>query len=204
MPGAPRFHTASGRAPVRPDLQTQTAGFIVPGMTDLLETSNLLGALVLAFHDEMRAATEEASGRSGESPPALVLLGQHPGLSIDALSRLLDLSHPGTVRLIDRLAAAGLVERRAAGHDRRAVALHLTASGEEARRGILSARTHALRQAVGALDGDDREALRGLLGKMLRNAAQDDTSKMRICRLCDMEACIDCPMASPAHDRAAG
>lgn len=165
-------------------------------MTDLVQTSNLLGAFVLAYHDEIRAATESVSGRAGESPAALVLLGHQPGLNVDALSQLLKLTHPGTVRLIDRLAESGLVERRAAVADRRAVALHLTTEGQRARADILAAREGALRSAVVALDTEEREALQHLLEKMLRNAAREETGKMRICRLCDSEACENCPMVS--------
>jgi DNA-binding MarR family transcriptional regulator len=51
-------------------------------------------------------------------------------MSIDALRSGVGLSHPGAVRLVDRLAARGLVARRASADDGRRVALHLTRAGE--------------------------------------------------------------------------
>lgn len=163
-------------------------------MTDLCETSNVLGALVLAFHDEMRAAIETTAGRAGEGPSAVVLLGRHPGLSNDALRQVLGLSHPGAVRLIDRLHEDGLVERRPSSKDGRAIELYLTEAGLRAREEILEARSHSLRRAVSGLDDFEQVALRELVGKLLRKAAHDDQQKLRICRLCDGARCLDCPM----------
>lgn len=166
-------------------------------MTDLCETSNLLGALVLAFHDEMRAAVEKTAGRAGESPSAVVVLGQHPGLSNDRLRHLLGLSHPGVVRLIDRLNEDGLVERRPSPQDGRAIELYLTEAGERARSEILAARSQSLRRAVSGLDATDQAALKDLMIKLLQKAPRDDLHKLRICRLCDGTVCLDCPMLEP-------
>ena len=160
-------------------------------------TANLLGAAVLGLHDELRRAVETRSGRAGEAPAALNALGHQPGLSNDALSRLLDLTHTGTVRLIDRLVADGLVERRTAAHDRRSVALYLTAAGEEVRRGILEERSAVLAPLVSRLSGQEQKTLATLLGKLLTTVSRDDTHKLRICRLCDSGACKDCPILVP-------
>jgi MarR family transcriptional regulator, negative regulator of the multidrug operon emrRAB len=67
-------------------------------------------------------------GRTGEAGAAIIVLGYAPGLSVEILRKVLGLSHPRTVRLIDRLEADGLAERREA-IDGRAVALHLTPKG---------------------------------------------------------------------------
>ncbi len=53
---------------------------------------------------------------------AIVVIGYGLGPSNDQLRRILGLSNPGAVRLVNRLVADGLVERRE-GRDRRAVAL---------------------------------------------------------------------------------
>src|SRR5687768_6517652 len=82
--------------------------------------ANVLGAFSVAVTDRVRAD----SGGSA-------LLALHTwlaGASIDRLARVLELSHSGTVRLVDRLAAAGLLERLG-GPDGRAVALQLTERG---------------------------------------------------------------------------
>ena len=164
---------------------------------DIARTANLLGAAVLGLHDELRLAVERRTGRSGEAPAAIVALGHQPGLSNDGLSRLLGLTHTGTVRLIDRLVADGLVERRTARQDRRGVALHLTKAGAKARRKVLSEREAVMRPLVSRLKKSDRATLAMLLEELLKAAGRDDGHKLRICRLCDSEACGDCPILVP-------
>ena len=159
--------------------------------------ANLLGAAVLGLHDELRLAVEHRTGRSGEAPAAVVALGHQPGLSNVSLSRLLGLTHTGTVRLVDRLVADGLVERRAAKQDRRGVALHLTRAGAKARRMILSEREAVMQPLVAKLKKSDRAALAMLLEKLLKAAGRDDQHKLKICRLCDSEACGNCPILVP-------
>nr|WP_261399120.1 MarR family transcriptional regulator [Leisingera daeponensis] len=96
-------------------------------------------------------------------PAALCALGHQPGLSNDALSRLLDLTHTGTVRLVDRLAEDGLVRRQAAEHDRHSVALFLTEAGQAARENILRERLAALEAVTGGLSDDEQKDLARLL-----------------------------------------
>ncbi|MFA6964531.1 MarR family winged helix-turn-helix transcriptional regulator [Bosea sp. (in: a-proteobacteria)] len=163
-------------------------------MYDPKRTANLLGAAVLALHDEMRGAVERIAGRSGESPAALVALGHQPGLSNEGLRRLLALSHPGSVRLIDRLVEDGLVERRQCSRDGRAVALYLTAAGERTRHGILAERETVVLGLVEQLSAKDQAGLTRALEKLLRAVSRDDEHKLRICRLCDGDPCVDCPI----------
>jgi DNA-binding MarR family transcriptional regulator len=171
---------------------------------DAHRTANLLGAVALSLHDELRAAVERRSGRSGEGPAALVVLGHQPGLSNDALSRLLDLTHTGTVRVIDRLVSDGLVERQTSRRDRRGVALRLTQAGEASRREILGAREAVMRRLVDRLGAREQAALAALLGELLRGMSRDDTHKLRICRLCDGVACRDCPIHVPVASNDVG
>ena len=164
---------------------------------EIQRTANLLGAAVLGLHDELRQSVEQRSGRSGEASAALVALGHQPGLSNDALSRLLGLTHTGTVRLIDRLLADGLVVRRSDSRDKRAVALHLTTAGKSLRRKILADRQAALVPLVSRLSARDRKSLADILGKLLTAVSRDDRHKLRICRLCDSSVCRACPILVP-------
>jgi len=164
---------------------------------ETLRTANLLGAAVLGLHDELKRAVEKRSGHSGETPAALSALGHQPGLSNDALSRLLGLTHTGTVRLIDRLVDDGLVERRPAAHDKRGVALFLTALGETVRGEILEDREAAIVPLVSRLTAQEQETLATLIGKLLSAVSRDDTHKLRICRLCDSSVCTGCPILVP-------
>lgn len=151
-------------------------------------TANLLGALALSLVDSLNAVVEANAGYGGETPAALVTLGAEPGLSINQLRQILNLSHPGTVRLIDRLAAEGLVERRS-GADGRTLALFLTEAGSERRQTILSERRQSLQPAINGLTPTEQQQLTQLLEKMLSSITTSPLKAFAICRLCEEEVC---------------
>lgn len=148
--------------------------------------------MALTIADRLHRAAEDAVGFAGETPAALALIGLEPGLSNDALRRILNLSHPGAVRLVDRLAEAGLVERRA-GRDARGIALHLTDAGVEMRQRLLDAREAVLGGIVARLSGKDRKTLAGLVQRMLPPLPDAIDSPHRICRMCNDQVCDECP-----------
>ena len=151
--------------------------------------ANLLGTLALAVAGRVEAAVEAAAPHGPSAPAALCALeGYLGGEPIDALARVLGLTHSGAVRLVDRLAGAGLLERRR-GADGRSVAVTLTAAGRRAAAGIRAARESALAAALAALDAADRRALTELNEKLLAGLTSDRASARRLCRLCDIEAC---------------
>ncbi|MHA7820916.1 MAG: MarR family winged helix-turn-helix transcriptional regulator [Erythrobacter sp.] len=164
-------------------------------------TANLLGALGLAVADRIETVALEVMNRAGETPAALVVIGYGLGPSNDRLRRVLGLSHPGTVRLVDRLVGDGLVERRR-GEDARSIALHLTCKGELARRELLEGRLTALKSVLDPLSGEEQQALGVLLEKVLVGVPLSDAERCRVCRLCDDRACTDCPI--PADFRRVG
>jgi len=151
-------------------------------------TLNLLGALALGIVDALGVAGETQTGYGGETPAAIVSVGAEPGISINDLRQILNLSHPGTVRLVDRLAGAGWVERRA-GIDGRTVALFLTDAGVERRQAILTERRQPLHQAIHGLTLEERTQLTHLLEKMLVAMTTDKLKAFAICRLCEEEVC---------------
>ncbi len=159
-------------------------------------TTNLLGALALAITDRIKSGMKNTFDRSGETAAAIVVLGYAPGLSVEILRRVLDLSHPGTVRLIDRLEEDGLVARRKA-EDGRAVALHLTPKGGRLRRQLMTRRLNTLEAALKGLTVDERLVLGDLLAKVLTNLPETEMAKHHICRLCAVRTCSDCPI--PGH-----
>ncbi|MDJ0979943.1 MAG: MarR family transcriptional regulator [Erythrobacter sp.] len=167
-------------------------------MTD--RTANLLGTLSLAVADRVGETTQAILNHSGETAAALVVIGYGFGPSNERLRKVLGLSHPGCVRLVDRLAADGLVERRP-GKDRRAVALHLTPRGREARERILEGRIAAIRPFLSQLAPEEEEALGALLHKLLASLDTSDLERCQFCRLCDDSVCTDCPI--PADFRTA-
>lgn len=159
--------------------------------------ANVAGAAVLALGDAIREATA-ASEREQTTTAALVHLSKYPGASVDALRGPLALSHSGCVRLVDRLAASGHVERRAGAEDGRAVALHLTRKGQGAARRALTARAAALEEALSALTTAEQETLGRLAAKLLTGRVTSEARALRTCRLCDYQACVECPVQALA------
>ena len=80
----------------------------------------------------MKVAHRLPAGRCGLTAAenaAVIVIGHAPTMSIDQLSRILRLSHAGTVRLVDRLVERNLVEKRPSALDRRIMSLTLTTDG---------------------------------------------------------------------------
>ena len=156
-------------------------------------TANLLGAVGLAITDRIEATARDILNRAGETPAALVVIGYGLGPSNDQLRRILGLSHPGTVRLVDRLVADGLAERRE-GHDKRAIALHLTKRGAALREQLLIGRLAAITPLLMPLTGPEQGVLAALLHKMLASIETTDLERCTLCRLCDNRVCSNCPI----------
>src|SRR5580704_1398105 len=98
-------------------------------MSDLARQANLLGALAGAIADLTVAATTTAAGLAASDVAALSALRHflHQP-SLDQLRQVLGLTPSGAVRLVDRLAASGLVTR-GPGTDGRSRAVLLSARG---------------------------------------------------------------------------
>jgi DNA-binding MarR family transcriptional regulator len=158
-------------------------------------TANLLGACALAVAERLQTSSETA---------ALIALHTFLGdTSVDGLAHVLALTHSGTVRLVDRLEQAGLLERRA-GADARTRAIALTADGhaEAARR--QAAREVALLALLEPLSPAQRDGLAGALGAILGaiTPRRDHAAAAHICRLCDPDACghpRTCPVTLAAR-----
>ncbi len=166
-------------------------------IADMDRTTNLMGALALALTDRIGSGMKEAFDRSAESAAAIIVLGYAPGLSIDVLRQVLDRSHPGTVRLVDRLEEDGLIERREAA-DGRAVALHLTRKGGKLRQRLMDRRLDVLEAGLEGLTAEERVLFGDLLAKVLTNLPETEMAKHRICRFCSVGTCSNCPIPGNA------
>lgn len=156
-------------------------------------TANLLGVVGLAVAERIEQSSREILRHAGETPAAVVVIGYGLGPSNDQLRRILGLSHPGSVRLVDRLVSDGLVERRAAA-DRRAIALYLTEEGHARREALLTGRLAAIRPLIEPLSEAEQATLGGLLHRMLAAMETSDIERCTLCRLCDDRVCSDCPI----------
>lgn len=171
--------------------------------------ANVLGALSLAVCSRVQREAERSAALGASAPAALVALdGYLTGQPIDALRRVLGLTHSGTVRLVDRLAAAGLVERRTGSTDGRAVPLGLTPAGRRTARRVLAAREAALEEVLSALSADERATLAALQDRLLGGMVESREDSRRICRLCDPVGCGHpeghCPVTQAADAAEAG
>jgi len=157
---------------------------------------NVLGALAVAATDLM-TEDAQAGGYYPAEHAAIILVATVDGLSQEDLQRRLGLSQPGTTRLVDRLAARGLLTR-APGPDRRTNALRLTTAGAREAERALARRHELLGPLVAGLDETEQQAAVALIGRMLATLVRSGRSPWRICRECDQAACdagqCQCPV----------
>lgn len=161
-------------------------------MTDRLE--NILGAFANNIADAVNAAAHEDVHISGPSAEGLALINHQPGITIKTLRYGLNLSHAGTVRLIDRLSEAGLVRRDISLQDKRSVALQLTQSGQAACDKLLESRQSVVRDLISSLTKKEQSVLETIVSKVLQNTVTQVPHAYAVCRLCDADLCQDCPV----------
>ena len=155
---------------------------------------NVVAAWAIAVTDAVRAAVEESTGMSASGPAAVVAIVADPGLSIDELRRVLGLTHPGTVRLVDRLVENGWVTRE---HGvGRTVRLMPTEFGLAAERRLAAAREEAVADLLSVMPERDVHLVAGLVRPVLGTTIDDLDAMRRLCRLCNRDVCSDCPAAA--------
>jgi MarR family transcriptional regulator, negative regulator of the multidrug operon emrRAB len=184
---------------------------VVRPVEEEFRLANLLAAAALGLSDRIQELGPKVAGLDAAAATALVaLIDFSPHGSLRQLSQILGLTHSGTVRLVDRLAAGGLVTREP-GQDERSRAVTLTEHGRTAARAIRAGRHDA---AAGLLDGlSDRQrdqlsrACEVLVANLTRQrlpqrAAGAPPAGGALCRLCDFTACGrsagNCPAAGMA------
>ncbi|MEC9431343.1 MAG: MarR family transcriptional regulator [Pseudomonadota bacterium] len=146
------------------------------------------------------AETAEGEGaRAGASAAALLTLRHHGPLATTALARVLGVTQPAATRLLDRLAADGLVARdRPSG--RREGAVALTPEGRAEAEGLQAARLAALAALLAPLPEPTRRGFVEGLDALLSAAVRDRTQARRLCRFCDHGVCDGpvCPIGRAA------
>jgi DNA-binding MarR family transcriptional regulator len=143
----------------------------------------------------MQWQAESAIGMGGQVPAALVTIGHNYGESVEFLSGILQMSHSGCVRLVDKLDEQGLIERRP-GKDKRSLSLYLTPKGRELKRDVLRARRAALNSAFETLNEQQQVHFVELVEVMLTAMTRCKNDADIICRLCEEQACVQshCPV----------
>lgn len=162
---------------------------------------NIFGAFALMISDDIVRASSSRAPEAGPAASALALLAHKPGLSIRMLAVGVGLSHPGTVRLVDRLATEGLVERREHSTDGRTRSLYLTPAGEVASDEVLASRDQVIAEGLSILNPNELKILCDIAERVLRNRLENLEHSYRICRLCCYEGCTNCPIDAELYER---
>jgi DNA-binding MarR family transcriptional regulator len=131
-----------------------------------------LRPIVLRLARGLRKETEQL-GITARQATLLWLIKRNPGLSLAELAAEEDISPPALSGHVDRLEAAGLVERARSETDRRRVGLRLTDAGAQLLRRIRARRTTWLAERTRSLDLDELEALEAALPSLRRLIGED-------------------------------
>lgn len=154
---------------------------------DYLE--NIVGAFATALMSNIENEVSNLGGRSLSHESALVAIYNHPGEGIDKLSKVLNLTHSGAVRLVGTLTSEGLLIRRQNPNDARAVVLCVTSKGHERAEKILKARSNTISRALTSFSDQQKEALLPIMELALSSITENKTEARRICRLCNEGVC---------------
>lgn len=101
----------------------------------------------------------------------LFVLSRTEGINQAGLAEALDVETITVGRMVDRLAEAGLVERRADPADRRAWRLHLTARAHPILAELRVVADQVMKETMGGIDADGAVQLAMLLGQVRANLA---------------------------------
>jgi MarR family transcriptional regulator, negative regulator of the multidrug operon emrRAB len=163
--------------------------------------ANLVGALGLTLADGQERVVIAATGLATSEATALNFVGQTPGCSIESVRTALAISHPGTVRVIDRLADKRLIERTA-GVDGRTRGLRLTDSGMDAWDRLNEARIVWLNTVIDRLGRTEQSQLESAVEDLLAGVTPGYDESEHMCRLCDLRVCLQdrCPVTLALDD----
>jgi DNA-binding MarR family transcriptional regulator len=123
---------------------------------------------------------EEATGIGGPALRALAVVQATPGLRVTELARALMVRQPTASQIVDQLKAAGMLLRRRAARDQRAVELHPTAKARRALAAAPGPTLGVLPAALAALPADDLARLGAALDALIeRLALRDESARFR-------------------------
>lgn len=166
-----------------------TQSYTMLVMKDDKYLSNLLGAFATSLSGSIETQIAALQGRSLNHEAALVASHYHPEETIDSLSKVLNLTHSGTVRLVNTLEQSGLLQRHKSQRDARSVVLCTTDAGAERVAQILQQRDSAIQQVLRHLTAAQKQQFMGLLEVAMGQLSEEPLAARRICRLCDESVC---------------
>jgi len=158
---------------------------------------NKLGAFAMLLSD----ALEKMSGDLSPSAAALLLtLFYSPGTTTTALAKIVGVSQPTAVRVLNGLVHRGLIERK--GRSGRTTLLQVTPSGRERAHSLQDARLSAMGDVLSFLPRREQATFERSLNKLLRGATNSRAFARSTCRLCDHTLCDGplCPVGTRAEE----
>jgi DNA-binding MarR family transcriptional regulator len=130
----------------------------------------LITAVRWAMAISVRAA-DQIGDISAVQLRALTVLQENPGTNLNDLAQAMGVTVSTTSRLVDRLVAAGLVDRRPSPHTRREISLVLTPAGRGRLQRYDRLRLAEARASLEAVPPDERDAVISALQQLVRGAA---------------------------------
>ena len=153
------------------------------------ELRELAGELSHSWHDlgRMLASRRLLASLHPEAPKmtptklrALDVIGEGDGVRIGELADRIGIDETTATRLVDRLEAGGVAERRSAEGDRRAIMVDLTPAGLVLVKAVGRRRQRFLCEVLTALEPDERAELVRLTAKAaeaLRDRSEELTAR---------------------------
>ena len=158
--------------------------------------SNWLGTLAVLIQDRVERLWQSSLDLSPMAAAALVQIDNEPGSSIEAVAGRIGLTHSATVRVIDKLAERGLVEKDRARQDARAQSLKLSKAGKRVAQQLHEARNQVTDDLLAGLTPAQRGALEQAIGAILHRCVEPGREADVTCRVCDDRRCSPdiCPI----------
>jgi DNA-binding MarR family transcriptional regulator len=122
----------------------------------------------------------------------LLFIQRHERCPIRQLAEGLGVSHPAAVKLVERLARKGLIERRESVTDRRVVELRLSHRGRDCVDYVRDQRSRGLERILTKLETEDAERLRRGLQAFVQAALGDEEAVGQVCLHCGVEHAGEC------------
>jgi DNA-binding MarR family transcriptional regulator len=159
-------------------------------------TANILGALAVLIQDRVESAWQSALDLSPMAAAALVQIDGEPGCPIELVAGRIGLTHSATVRVIDKLAERGFVEKDRARKDARAQSLKLSRAGKRVAQQLHAARNRVTDELLAGLAPEQRKALEDAIRAILHRSVEPGREADVTCRVCDDRRCSPeiCPI----------
>jgi len=139
---------------------------------ELKEDLDRIVETIIYLVTESRRLSKEEATRYGVTPTQLSvvkLLREIGDLSLSSLSKEIRAHNSTVTGIVDRMEAAGLVERARSDEDRRVWIIRLTAAGRKVAEKARVSPWDVLRQALAELSPADQEKLTSLMRKVALN-----------------------------------